>query len=85
MNNASVFESDFLTNDSLVPAFVFCRESQSVQMTRLHQTSIGISRKIKALFDKQRAAMGQLQNIFRYPYSGAIKGIGLSADGETSS
>ena len=40
MNKSSVFESDFLTNDSLVPAFVFCRESQS--LTRLHQTSIGI-------------------------------------------
>ena len=40
MNKSSVFESDFLTNDSLVPAFVFCRGSQ--RLTRLHQTSIGI-------------------------------------------
>jgi hypothetical protein len=41
MINSSVFESDFVTNDSLVPAFVFHRERQSI--TRLHQTSIWIN------------------------------------------
>jgi hypothetical protein len=40
MNTSSVFESDFLTNDSLVPTFVFYRGSQ--RLTRLHQTSIEI-------------------------------------------
>jgi hypothetical protein len=34
VNNTSVFESEFLTNDSLVPAFVFYRERQSVLKTR---------------------------------------------------
>ena len=29
------------------------------------------------LFDNQRTAIGQFQNIFRYPYSGAIKASGL--------
>jgi hypothetical protein len=59
MNNSSdfakattdkpVFESDFLTNDSLVPAFVFGHESQSLKrpalngIYALHQTSIGIN------------------------------------------
>jgi hypothetical protein len=49
MNKSSVFKSDFLTNDSLVPAFVFCRESQSLTrpaisgIYALHQTSIGIN------------------------------------------
>ena len=49
MNKTSVFESDFLTNDSLVPAFVFCRGSQSLTRPAisgiydLHQTSIEIN------------------------------------------
>lgn len=30
MNKYSVIESDFLINGSLVPAFVFCRVSQSL-------------------------------------------------------
>ena len=38
--STSVYESDNLANDSLVPAFVFYRGSQRV--TRLHQTSIVI-------------------------------------------
>jgi hypothetical protein len=49
MNNSSVFESDFLTNDSLVPTFVFGHESQTLKRPAingiydLHQTSIGIN------------------------------------------
>jgi hypothetical protein len=45
-------------------------------MTRLHQTSIGINHAdgvTKTFFDNQRATIGRLQNIFRYPYPGAIK------------
>jgi hypothetical protein len=44
MNNSSVFESDFLTNDSLVPTFVFGHESQTLKRPEisgiydLHQT-----------------------------------------------
>ena len=70
-----VFESDILASDSLVSAFVFHRECQRI--TRLHQTSIGINWIIKAFFDNQRTAIWQFQNIFRYPYSGAIKASGL--------
>jgi len=73
MDKSSVFDSDFLTNDSLVPAFAFGCESQSVQMTRLHQTSIRIYCTVKMFFGNQRAALGQHQNIFRYPYTGAVK------------
>ena len=79
MNKTSVFESDFLTNDSLVPAFVFCRGSQSLKCPAisgiydLHQTSIGINWIAKMIFDNQRATIGWLQNIFRSPYPGAIK------------
>jgi hypothetical protein len=62
MNNASVFESDFLTNDSLVPAFVFCHERQSI--TRLHQTSIGINWVAKMIFDNQRATIGSFRIYF---------------------
>jgi len=49
MNKSSVFDSDFLTNDSLVPAFVFGREGQRITRPAingiydLHQTSIGIN------------------------------------------
>ncbi len=48
MNKSSVFESDLLTNDSLVPTFVFGHESQGLTRRAisgiydLHQTSIGI-------------------------------------------
>ena len=58
MNVSSVFESDFLTNDSLIPAFVFYRGSQ--RLTRLHQTSIGINHAhgvTKMIFDNQRATI----------------------------
>ena len=37
MNKSSVFGSEFLTNDSLVPAIVFSRESQGVLFTRIQQ------------------------------------------------
>jgi len=41
VNKSSAFGSDFLTNDSLIPTFVFYRGSQ--RLTRLHQTSIEIN------------------------------------------
>ena len=43
MNKSSVFTLDFLTNESFVPAFVFGQQSQGVELTRLHQTSIVIN------------------------------------------
>ena len=65
MNKTSVFESDFLTNDSLVLSFVFYRGRQ--RLTRLHQTSIGINWIAKGFFDNQCTAIRQSQNIFRVP------------------
>jgi hypothetical protein len=38
MSKTSVFKSEFLTNDYVVPAFVFGRERQSFQLKHLHQT-----------------------------------------------
>jgi len=58
MDKSSVFDSDCLASDSLVPVFVFYRERQSVFITRLHQTSIGINWCAKGFFDNQRATMG---------------------------
>lgn len=77
MNNGSVLKSDYLASDSLVPAFVFYRGRQGI--TRLRQTSIEINWTAKVFFDNQRAAIRRPQNIFRHPYSGAIKAIGSSA------
>ena len=64
----------------MVLTFVFGLESQSVSITRLHQTSIGINWSVKLFFDNQRATIGQHQNIFRYPCSGAIKAKRLGSE-----
>jgi hypothetical protein len=58
-DGSAVKKTIFLTNDSLVPAFVFYRQCQSVLETCLHQTSIGINHAygvIKLFFDNQRAS-----------------------------
>ena len=80
MNSTSILALDFLTNHSYVAASVFCRESQIVFRTRLHQTSIQINCIAKAIAQRAVCCLGGSFRIyFGCPYSGVVKAIGSPA------